>query len=179
MSEKPMFVLVVSYASIDDARADEQLVKQAYKDRVLGTYDMAELTRDANGKVQLEKIEKPTEHGAEIGVLAGTGLGAVGIIAASAAGVVVGLAALPVLLATASLGALTGGLIGHIRKGLPDADQQELSKVLGSSPAALVFATDTDPAQAMGKILKRAKSQVEKKVMLDIDELKKSLPTAA
>jgi uncharacterized membrane protein len=179
MSEKPMFVLVVSYDSIDDAKSDEQLVKQAYKDRVIGTYDMAELTRDANGKIQLERVEKPTEHGAEIGVLAGTGLGAVGIVAATAAGVVVGLAAIPVLLATASLGALTGGLIGHIRKGLPDADQQELSGILGSSPAALVFATDTDPAQALQKVLKRAKSQVEKKVMLDVDELKKSLPTAA
>ncbi len=79
------------------------------------------------------------------------------------------------ILADAALGTVAGALIGHFQKGLPQADQEQLKQFLGDSPVALVIATETDAQQALQSVLKLAKAEIQKRVMVDADQLKKDL----
>src|SRR5215207_8174786 len=115
MANKSLFMFVGAYNNEADAEADADTVKQLYRDNVLekvvGTHDAAIVTKDAEVKVHVKEVEKPTEHGAEIGAVAGAA---------------VGLFFPPFLLVDAALGAVAGGLIGHFRKGMSHADLKEL-----------------------------------------------------
>ncbi|MBV9452931.1 MAG: hypothetical protein JOZ19_02225, partial [Rubrobacter sp.] len=71
MSENPVLVFVGDYESVDDAKADLQVLKELHSEHAVGTYDVAVVTKIEEGKVKIvDKIEKPTQHGgwAELGV---------------------------------------------------------------------------------------------------------------
>ncbi|MGO8906690.1 MAG: hypothetical protein ACLQMH_13870 [Solirubrobacteraceae bacterium] len=66
----------------------------------MSTYDVALATKDADGKVHVEKHEKPTQHGAWGGIAVGA---AVGVLAA------------PAIIPAALVGGVIGGLGGHFK----------------------------------------------------------------
>jgi uncharacterized membrane protein len=64
VSDNPMFLYAGGYESVDDAKADLEVLKELHREHVVGTYDAAVITKTADGKVKIvDKIEKPTQHG--------------------------------------------------------------------------------------------------------------------
>ena len=163
MADRPVFLYVATYGSESDAKADEDVVKQLYRDKVIGTYDAALINKDDEGKVHIKRTEKPTEHGAEIG---------------AAAGVVAGILFPPFLLVDAAIGAVAGGLIGHFRKGMSHKDLKEVGELLNDSSAALIVVGESRLEEALNKELKRATKQVEKQLTVDTKEFNKELDEA-
>jgi uncharacterized membrane protein len=66
---------VFLYIGVDDswadAEADYDVLKELHSGGVVGTYDAAVITKDADGKVHVSKHEKPTQHGACSGLVVG------------------------------------------------------------------------------------------------------------
>ena len=87
----------------------------------MGTYDVALVTKDADGKVHVEKHEKPTQHGAWGGIAVGA---AVGVLAAPRSSPRRGRR-------------LIGGLGGHFKKGISRDDAKELGDLIEAGQATL------------------------------------------
>src|SRR5688500_5384966 len=76
VSEKQMFMYAGDYESVDDAKADLEVLKELHRDKFVGTYDAAVLTKTDEGKVEIvEQTEKPTQHGGWAGLAAGAAIG--------------------------------------------------------------------------------------------------------
>ena len=91
--------------------------------KLVGTYDVALIVKDADGKVHVHKHEKPTQHGAWGGI---------------AVGAVVGILFPPSIIASAAVGGVVGGVGGHLRKGMSRGDTKELGELLEGGEAALI-----------------------------------------
>jgi uncharacterized membrane protein len=81
MSDNPVFIYAATYADAVGAEADYDALLELHAAKLVGTYDVALVTKDADGKVHVEKHEKPTQHGAWGGIAVGA---AVGVLAAPA-----------------------------------------------------------------------------------------------
>jgi len=55
-----VFVYAATYASLDDAEADYDTLLDLHDADLVGTYDVAIIDKDAEGKVHVTKHEKPT-----------------------------------------------------------------------------------------------------------------------
>ena len=64
MSDKPVFLYAASYASLDDTEADYDTLLDLHDADLVGTYDVAIINKDDEGKVHVKKHEKPTQHAA-------------------------------------------------------------------------------------------------------------------
>src|SRR5271166_6761301 len=102
MSDRPVFIYAATYADPAGAEADYDTLIELHAARLVGTYDVAIVTKDADGKVHVEKHEKPTQHGAWGGI---------------AVGALVGVLFAPLVLGAAAVGGLAGGIGGHLKKG--------------------------------------------------------------
>ena len=71
------FILVATYPDEATAQEDYQVVKDAHAAGLVGSYDAAVVTKDANGKVHENKDETATRHGAWWGVAAGAAIGVI------------------------------------------------------------------------------------------------------
>ena len=69
------FVYVATYPDETAARADYQAVKELHATGLVGAYDAAVVTKDANGRVHENKDETATRHGAWWGIAAGAAVG--------------------------------------------------------------------------------------------------------
>ncbi len=69
------FIYVATYPDEDAARADYQVVKDLRAGGLVGSYDAAIVTKDASGKVHVNKDETATRHGAWWGIAAGAAVG--------------------------------------------------------------------------------------------------------
>ena len=74
---KPMFFYAGVYDDASDADADYEAIKALHAGDAIGSYDSAIITKQADGKVKVTKTEKPTQHGAWIGLAAGAGVAVV------------------------------------------------------------------------------------------------------
>ena len=75
MSDRPVFLYVASYDSLDDAMGDFEAVVEPPAAGLVGTFDAAVIEKDADGKVHVHKTELPTQHGAWTGIGVGALLG--------------------------------------------------------------------------------------------------------
>ncbi len=107
MSDRPVFIYLATYADKMAAEEDYDALLDLHAEKLVGTYDVALVTKDADGKVHVEKHEKPTQHGAWGGIAVGA---AVGVLAA------------PAIIPAALVGGVIGGLGGHFRKGISRGD---------------------------------------------------------
>ena len=124
----------------------------------MGTYDVALVTKDADGKVHVEKHEKPTQHGTWGGIAVGA---AVGVVAA------------PAVIPAALLGGVIGGLGGHFKKGISSADAKELGDLIEAGEATLLVIGESRLEEQLDKILTRAEKTIEKEIDVDSKEFKK------
>ena len=75
MADEPVFIFLATFDTQADAQLDYSAVKELHSAGVIGAYDAAAVTKDADGQVQVHKREKPTQHSAWTGVAVGAVLG--------------------------------------------------------------------------------------------------------
>ena len=156
MSDKPMFMFAAVYNSVADAETDYEAVKALHAGDMIGSYDSAIITKDAEGKVKVDKTEKPTQHGGWIGLAAG------------AAVAVVAPVALPAVVAAGGAG--LGAWIGHVARGISRSDLKEIGQLLDTGDAALIVIGIDKDAQRIQKVAERATKTLTKPVDADPDE---------
>lgn len=164
MSDKPVFVYAATYASLDDAEDDYETLLDLHDADLVGTYDVAIISKDDKGKVHVKKHEKPTQHAAWTGV----GVGAV-----------IGILFPPSILGMAAVGAATGGVIGHLARGMSRSDMKDLGDLLDEGRAALVVVGESKVGEQLNKDLQRAQRSVEKQIDADSKDFQKQLDEAA
>lgn len=160
MSDRPVFIYAATYADPDDAWADYDVLRELHAEKLVGTYDVAVITKDTDGKVHVNKHEKPTQHGAWGGI---------------AVGALIGVVAAPAILSAAAVGGVVGGLGGHFRKGISRGDAKELGELLEEGEAALIVIGESRVQEQLDKALTRAVKSVEKEIDADSKEFKREL----
>jgi uncharacterized membrane protein len=163
MSDKPVFVYAATYAERSDAEADYDALLDLHAAKLVGTYDVALITKDTDGKVHVMKHEKPTQHGAWTGI---------------AVGAVVGVLFPPSVIAGAAVGGVAGGVIGHVRRGMSRGDAKELGELLEEGQAALIVVGESRLEEQLDKALTRAEKSIEKELDADAKEFERELKEA-
>jgi uncharacterized membrane protein len=164
MADRPVFLYAAIYDEIADAEADYEAVFDLHAAGVIGTFDSAVIRREEDGKVRVTKTEKPTQHGG----WTGAGVGAL-----------VGILFPPSIVGTAIVGAGAGGLIGHLRSGIPRNDLKDLGEELERGDAAVIVLGESKIEEQLEKAVTRANKLIEKQVDADADELKREIDAAA
>jgi uncharacterized membrane protein len=163
MSDRPMFIYAATYASLEDADTDYEALLELHDLDLVGTYDVAIINKDENGKVHVKKHEKPTQHGAWTGI---------------AVGAVAGVLFPPSIIASAVVGGAAGGLIGHVARGMSRGDMKDLGDVLDAGQAALVVVGQSRVAEQLDKALSRAEKSIEKEIDVDGESFDNDLKEA-
>lgn len=163
MSDRPVFIYAATYAERADAEADYDTLLDLHSAKLIGTYDVALVTKDHDDKVHVMKHEKPTQHGTWTGI---------------AVGAVVGIIFPPSVLGAAVVGGVGGGVIGHLRGGMSRGDAKELGDLLDEGQAALVIVGESRLAEQLDKALTRAEKTMEKEIDADSKELQRELKQA-
>jgi uncharacterized membrane protein len=157
------FILVATYPNEAAAQDDYQVVKDAHAAGLVGSYDAAVVTKDANGKVHENKDETSTRHGAWWGIAAGA---AVGVIFP------------PAVLGAAAVGGVAGGVGGHLAKGMSRSDAKELGDFIDPGQAGLVIVGESKVEDAIKKAITRAEKQTAKELNVDPKDLDRTLQEA-
>ena len=161
MSDNQLLLYAGEYESVDDAKADLEALKELHRDKFVGTYDAAVVTKNEEGKVEVvDKIEKPTEHGGWAGLAVGAALG---------------LIFPPSVLVSGLAGAGVGALIGHLRGGMSNADLKEVGEMLEESEAALIVVGEATIERGLDEAIKRAKKEMKKEVRSDAREMERAI----
>jgi uncharacterized membrane protein len=163
MSDRPVFIYAATYASRADALADYDALLDLHAAKLVGSYDVAVIAKDAEGKVHVEKHEKPTQHGAWGGM---------------AVGALVGVLFPPSVIGAAVVGGLVGGVGGHLRKGISRGDAKELGEILQAGQAALIVIGQSRVEEELDKALTRAEKSLEKEIDADRKEFERELEKA-
>ena len=158
--DNPVFVYGAVYADRDDADADYDTLLDLHSADLVGSYDVALVYKDDEGKVHVTKHEKPTQHGAWTG---------------AAVGALVGIVFPPAILGAALVGAAAGGGIGHVMGGMSRSDAKDLGDYLNDGEAALVVIGKSRLQEQLDKALTHAEKTQEKEIDADGEELAKEL----
>jgi uncharacterized membrane protein len=164
MADRPVFLYAAIYDEIADAETDYEAVFDLHAAGAIGTFDSAVIRREEDGKVRVTKTEKPTQHGA----WTGAGVGAL-----------VGILFPPSIIGTAIVGAGAGGLIGHLRGGIPRDELKDLGEELERGNAAVIVLGESKIEEQLEKAVTRANKLIEKQVDADADEFKREIDAAA
>jgi uncharacterized membrane protein len=157
------FVLVATYQDEELARDDYQVVKDAHKAGLVGSYDAAVITKDAAGKIHENKDETATRHGAWWGI---------------AAGAAVGVLFPPAVLGAAAVGGVIGGVSGHLAKGMSRSDAKELGDYISPGEAGLVVVGESKVEEAISKAVTRAVKQTARDLDVDPKNIDRTLQEA-
>jgi uncharacterized membrane protein len=163
MSDKPVFIYAATYGDRQAAYADYDSLLDLHSAHLVGTYDVALITKDTDGKVHVVKHEKPTQHAAWGGI---------------AVGAVVGILFPPSLLGAAAVGGVVGGVAGHLRRGITRGDARELGELLGEGEAALIVIGESRVEEQLDRALTRAEKSIEKEIDADSEEFRRELADA-
>jgi uncharacterized membrane protein len=164
MADEPVFLYIAAYDSEADARDDYEVLKELHAGGIVGTYDAALVTKDADGKVHVHKHEKPTQHGA----WTGAGVGAL-----------LGILFPPTIIGTAIVGGAAGGLIGHLWHGMSRSDVKDLGEALDAGEAALVIVGRSQLEETLDRELRRANKRIKKQLDADAKDFEKELEQAS
>ena len=157
------FILVATYPDEATAQEDYQVVKDAHAAGLVGSYDAAVVTKDANGKVHENKDETATRHGAWWGVAAGA---AIGVIFP------------PAVLGAAAVGGVVGGVTGHLAKGMSRAQAKQLGDFIDPGQAGLVIVGESKVQDAIQNAVTRAEKQTAQELDVDPKDIDKTLQQA-
>jgi len=163
MSDRPVFIYAATYSNRGDALADYDALLELHAAKLVGTYDVAVISKDDAGKVHVEKHEKPTQHGAWGGI---------------AVGALVGVLFPPSVLGAAAAGGVLGGVGGHLKKGMSRGDAKEFGELLDEGQAALIVIGESRVEEQLDKVLARAEKSLEKEIEADNKEFKRELEQA-
>jgi uncharacterized membrane protein len=164
VSDNPVFLYAGEYESVDDAKADLEVLKELHREHVVGTYDAVVVTKNDEGKVEIvDKIEKPTQHGGWSGM---------------AVGAAIGLIFPPGILVGGLLGAGAGALIGHLEGGMSRSDVKEVGEMLEDSEAALIVVGEATLERAVEDATRGAKKELKKEIRADAREMERAVDEA-
>jgi uncharacterized membrane protein len=158
-----VFIYIGTYPSGAAARDDYGIVKDLHAAGAVGTYDASVVTKDAAGKVHVNKDEMATRHGAWGG---------------AAVGALIGLLFPPAIIATAAAGAAVGGVSGHLWRGMSRADVKELGELIDDGQAALVIVGESKVAEAIDKAGLKAEKHVAKELDVKSKDIDKAVREA-
>jgi uncharacterized membrane protein len=158
-----LLVFVGVYDSVEDARADYQLVHDFHSEAALiDAWDAAVIERRGDGKVKIvKKHETPTRVGGVLGGGVGLTTGLVVVLFPFAA-VGGGL-----LAATTARGAILGAVAGHAAAAMSRHDLKELGEHLDAGTAGLVVVAVSDMAVKVETAMKRAAKLQQKELKAD------------
>ncbi len=159
-----MFIYLGTYPSETVARADYDVVKDLHSVDVVGTYDAAVITKDAKGKVHVNKDEMATRHGGWGG---------------AAAGAVVGMLFPPALIGSALVGGAIGATGGHLWRGLSRSDVKELGDLIDTGQAALLVVGASNLEQALDEAELSAEQSVAKQLDVSTADVDAAVKDAA
>jgi uncharacterized membrane protein len=159
-----VFLYLGTYPSEVAARSDYDVVKDLHAVGAVGSYDAAVVTKDASGKVHVNKDEMATRHGGWGG---------------AAAGAVVGILFPPAILASAAVGGAIGGVSGHLWRGMSRSDVKELGDVIDAGEAALLIVGESTIEEAIDKADLKAEKHVAKEINANAREVDKEIKEAA
>ena len=162
MSDDQVFVYAAVYADRADANADYDTLLDLHSADLVGSYDVALMYKDDEGKVHVTKHEKPTQHGAWTG---------------AAVGALVGIIFPPSILGAALVGAAAGGGIGHALGGISRGDAKELGEQLDEGEAALIVIGKSRIQEQLDKALTHAEKTEEREIHANGAELARELNT--
>jgi uncharacterized membrane protein len=151
-----MFLYIGTYSSEVAARDDYEIVKELHALDVVGTYDAAVITKDASGKVHVNKDEMATRHGGWGG---------------AAAGAVLGILFPPSIIGTAVVGGAIGGITGHLWRGISRSEVKELGELIDSGEAALMVVGASTLQEALDKAGLKAEKHVAKELGVSTDDV--------
>jgi uncharacterized membrane protein len=164
MDQKRLFVAVAEYDSLDAAEEDYNAVKQLHKDKMIGSYDAAVVTKTPDGKVKMSKRDElPTQHWGFGGALVG---GVIGAVFA------------PAVIPAAIVGAGAGAVAGHFKDGLPKNDLKELGETLEAGDAALVVIGENTVDKAFTNALQHEVKLRKKEMDADFDKISDAIKEA-
>lgn len=164
MADDTVFVYAAVYADRADAEIDYETLLDLHSAALVGSYDVALMHKDDEGKVHVSKHEKPTQHGAWTG---------------AAVGALVGVIFPPAILGSAVVGAAAGGGIGHALRGMSRKDAKELGEQLDSGQAALIVIGKSRVREQLDKALARAERSEEREIDADAKQLARELDAAS
>jgi uncharacterized membrane protein len=159
-----MFLYIGTYPSEVAARDDYDVVKDLHALDVVGTYDAAVITKDANGKVHVNKDEMATRHGGWGG---------------AAAGAVVGMLFPPALIGSALVGGAIGAASGHLWRGLSRSDVKELGELIDAGQAALLVVGASNLEQALDEAELSAEQSVGRQLDVSTTDVDTAVKDAA
>jgi uncharacterized membrane protein len=157
------FIFVATYPNEAAAQEDYQVVKDLHARGLVGSYDAAVVTKDANGKVHENKDETATRHGAWWGVAVG-----------AAAGVIFA----PTVLGAAAVGGVIGAVAGHLAKGMSRSTAKELGDFIDPGQAGLLVIGESKVEAAIQKAVTRAEKRLAHELNVDPKDLDKTLQQA-
>jgi uncharacterized membrane protein len=165
MSET-LYVLAAAYDDMDEALADYEAVKVAYRHVATShDFDATVVAKDATGKVQIvRRHDEPTKHGTAVGLTWGLATGAVvalfpavGILGALAVG--------------GRAGAALGAVAGHAHSAINRDDLKTLGEVLDRGAAGLIVVYDPGMADQVNANSTRAAHRVTKTTNFSAEQL--------
>ncbi len=159
-----VFIFIGTYPGEAAARADYEVVKDLHAAGAVGTYDAAVITKDASGKVHVNKDETATRHGAWGG---------------AAVGALVGILFPPSIIATAAVGAAVGGVGGHLWRGMSRADVKEFGDLIDEGQAALVIVGESKLQELVDKADLKAEKRIAKELNVSPKDVDKAVQEAA
>lgn len=157
------FIYVATYPDEVLARDDYQVVKGLHAGGLVGSYDAAVITKDANGRIHENKDETATRHGAWWGIAAG---GAVGLIFP------------PSVLGAAAVGGVIGGISGHLSKGMSRSRAKQLGEFIDPGEAGLIVVGEGKVQDAIRKAVSRAEKEEAEDLDVDPKDIDKTLERA-
>lgn len=164
MSDRDLFVFAATYTDEEAALADYETVKDLHAIGAVGSYDVAVIRKDEEGRIHIRKHEKPTQHGAEAGVVIGA---------------LAGILFPPSIIATAVVGGAAGGLVGHFWRGMSRSDVKELGELMDAGEASLVVVGESTLEEYLDRAVTRAQKRVAREIKGSMDDFDKALAEAA
>ena len=167
MAIDTLLVVVGVYGSVDDAKADYDLVGDLHTEAgLIDAYDAAVIERTDKGKTKIvKKHETPTRVGGALG--GGMGL-ATGLVVALFPFAAVGGG---LLVGTTAGGAILGAIAGHAAAGMSRHDLKELGEQLDEGTAGLVVVAVSDMGAKVERAMQRAEKLQRKQLEADVSEI--------
>jgi uncharacterized membrane protein len=157
------FIYVATYPTETAARDDYRVVKDLHAGGLVGSYDAAVITKDANGKIHENKDETATRHGAWWGI---------------AAGAAVGLIFPPSVLGAAAVGGVVGGVAGHLSRGMSRSRAKELGDFIDPGEAGLIVVGEGKVEEAIEQAVTQAEKETAEELDVNPKDIDKALRQA-
>ncbi|MGA2835449.1 MAG: DUF1269 domain-containing protein [Acidimicrobiales bacterium] len=159
-----LFIFIGTYPAKEAAEADFEVVMELHSVGAVGSYDAAIVTKDAEGRIHVTKIEMAARHAGWSG---------------AAAGALIGLLFPPAIVGTAIVGGAIGAVSGHLWRGMSRSDVRELGETIDAGEVALVVVGENKMEQTLDIHEFTAERHVLKNLDIALEDIDSAIAEAA